>query len=106
MNFQDENKKLKKIKRVYIVILILLGLLSFFVIGPTIYNIWHVNTYPWMAGKTGSNCYFRKSEGHGNIKYHVYFKTEEACELYINANLKTRFEILEQYKILKQTRTN
>lgn len=39
--------------------------------------------YDWVAGKYGSKCYSVRSVNK-NIKYHVYFKTEEECLDYVN----------------------
>jgi len=46
---------------------------------------YHLHKYPFMAGKTGSICY-PSENGHGNIRYHMYFVNLESCLEYVKIN--------------------
>jgi len=46
---------------------------------------YHLHKYPFMAGKTGSMCY-PSENGHGNIRYHMYFVNLESCLEYVKIN--------------------
>ena len=72
----------KQINIAYRIIITTLLIAAMLIIGYFARGVYHRCVYPYVAGKTGTRCY-RSGYEHGNIKYHIYFKTLEECENYV-----------------------
>ena len=76
---------IKIIKITSFIIIFILVCMAGHSFGCYLVNQKHMQEYPFVAGRTGKKCY-TSDNYHGNIRYHVYFKTLEECEKYIINN--------------------
>lgn len=74
------------IKRLCFIIVGIILAIALIDLGGSIYNNYHYYHYPYVSGKFGIICYKREQKSHGNIKYHIYWKTLEQCQNYVNKN--------------------
>ena len=75
----------RRLNTIYQIIVSILLAVIFMIVANIAYGFYLSNNQKWLAGKTGTHCYSRNN-GHGNIKYNVYFETLEECEKYVERN--------------------